>query len=226
MVNLFLLISKPYLIPSYEDVFISDVMVINLIAYLGVTFSLVLVHESGHILAMRAYGLPTKLGIGHRLLLVVLETNMASVWRLPVKDRNVLYLAGLCFDTVILFAALMCKLLFPNASGIFLSLISLAIYDVFIRVIYQCCVYMKTDLYYVFENITGYYNLMENAQQKIRNRIPFLKSTSHKDDIFLGEKYVSNWLCHLLYFWSNSHSFVIFNLLYPRITLCSRVSTP
>ena len=75
-------------------------------------------------------------------------------------------------------------------SGIFLSLISLAVYDVFIRVIYQCCVYMKTDLYYVFENVTGYYNLMENAQQKIRNRIPFLKSTSHKDEVFLGEKYV------------------------------------
>ncbi|MEH7112375.1 hypothetical protein V7124_08325 [Neobacillus niacini] len=190
LVNLILLISKPSLIPSYEDVFISDVMVINMIAYLGVTFSLVLIHEFGHILAMRAYTLPTKLGVGHRLLLVVLETDMGSVWRLPVKDRNVLYLAGLCFDTVILFVALMSKLIFPNASGIFLSLISLAVYDVFIRVIYQCCVYMKTDLYYVFENVTGYYNLMENAQQKIRNRIPFLKSTSQKDEVFVGEKSV------------------------------------
>ncbi|MEH7252293.1 hypothetical protein V7111_09230 [Neobacillus niacini] len=190
LVSLVLLISKPSLIPSYEDVFISDVMIVNMIAYLGVTFSLVLVHEFGHILAMRAYDLPTKLGIGHRLLLVVLETDMASVWRLPGKNRNVLYLAGLCFDTVILFGTLMSKLIFPNASGIFLSLMSLAVYDVFIRVIYQCCVYMKTDFYYVIENVTGYYNLMENAQQKIRNRIPFLKSASRKNEVFVGEKYV------------------------------------
>jgi putative peptide zinc metalloprotease protein len=188
--NCILLISKPSLFPSYQDVFISDVMAVNIIAYLGVTFTLVLIHEFGHILAMRAYNLPTKLEVGHRLLLVVLETNMASVWSLPSKVRNVLYLAGLCFDNVILFAALMSKLIFPNASGIFLSLISLAVYDVFIRVVYQCCVYMKTDLYYVFENVTGYYNLMENAKQKIKNQLPFLKSKGYKDDVFSGEKYI------------------------------------
>ncbi len=190
VVNLILLLTKPSLFPSYQDVFISDVMVVNMIAYLGVTFSLVLIHEFGHILAMRSYNLPTRLGVGHRLLLVVLETDMGSVWRLPVKDRNVLYLAGLCFDTVILFTALMSKLIFPNAPGVFLSLMSLAVYDVFIRVVYQCCVYMKTDLYFVIENVTGYYNLMENAKQKIRNQLPFLKSNTDKDEVFLGEKYI------------------------------------
>jgi putative peptide zinc metalloprotease protein len=188
IVSLGLLIAKPSLLPNYQDVFISDVMVLNLITFMGVTFSLVLVHEFGHILAMRAYNFPTKLGVGHRLLLVVLETDMTSVWRLPSKDRNVLYLAGMCFDTVILFIALVSKYAFPNSSGFFLSLITLAAYDVFVRIIYQCCVYMKTDLYYVFENVSGVHNLMENAQQMIRNRLPFLKSTLQKDEIFIGEK--------------------------------------
>ena len=49
---------------------------------------------------------------------------------------------------------------------------------------------MKTDLYYVFENITGSYNLMENAQQKIRNRLPFFKTNHDKDEVFPGEKYI------------------------------------
>jgi putative peptide zinc metalloprotease protein len=190
VVNLILLITKPSLIPHYQDVFISDVMAVNILAYLGITFTLVLIHEFGHILAMRAYNQPTKLEVGHRLLLVVLETDMGSVWSLPSKNRNVLYLAGLCFDNVILFAALMSKLIFPKSSGIFLSLISLAVYDVFIRVVYQCCVYMKTDLYYVFENMTGYYNLMENAKQKIKSQLPFFKSKNNKDEIFSGEKYI------------------------------------
>lgn len=190
LVNIILLISKPSLFPNYQDAFVSDVMVINIITYLAVTFSLVLVHEFGHIFATRAYNLPTKLGVGHRLLLVVLETDMTSVWRLPTRDRNVLYLAGLCFDTFVLFIALMSKLVFPNSSGIFLSLMTLAAYDVFVRIIYQCCVYMKTDLYYVFENITGSYNLMENAQQKIRNRLPFFNTSHDKDEVFPGEKYI------------------------------------
>jgi putative peptide zinc metalloprotease protein len=190
LVNLILLISKPSLFPNYEDVFVSDVMVLNIITYLVVTFSLVLVHEFGHILAMRAYNLPTKLGVGHRLLLVVLETDMTSVWRLPARDRNVLYLAGLCFDTFVLFIALMSKLVFPNSSGIFLSLMTLAAYDVFVRIVYQCCVYMKTDLYYVFENMSGSYNLMENAQRKIRNRLPFFKTNHDKDEVFPGEKFI------------------------------------
>ncbi|MFP7299176.1 hypothetical protein [Neobacillus niacini] len=188
--NLFLLLTNPYLFPRYQDVFISNIMAVNIIAYLGVTFTLVLIHEFGHILAMRAYNLPTKLEVGHRLFLVVLETDMASVWSLPSKDRNVLYMAGLCFDNVVLFAALLGKMIFPNLSGIFLALISLAVYDVFIRVVYQCCVYMKTDLYYVFENVTGYYNLMENAKWKIRNKLPFLKSKTTKDEVFKGEKYI------------------------------------
>jgi putative peptide zinc metalloprotease protein len=190
IVNLILLVTKPSLLPNYKDVFISDVMALNIIVFMAVTFLLVLVHEFGHILAMRAYNLPTKLGIGHRLMLIVFETDMTSVWRLPAKNRNVLYLAGLCFDNVILFAALMSKLIFPNSSGIFLSLMTLAAFDVFVRIIYQCCVYMKTDLYYVFENSTGSYNLMENAQQKIRNRLPFLKTTHDKDEVFPGEKYI------------------------------------
>ena len=128
------------------------------------------------------------MGVGHRLLLVVLETEMSSVWRLPAKDRNVLYLAGICFDTIVLSIVLVCQLIFPNVSGILLSLMTLAAYDVFVRIVYQCCVYMKTDLYYVFENVTGCYNLMENAQHMIRNRLPFLKSDQKKDDVFSGER--------------------------------------
>ncbi|MCM3694393.1 hypothetical protein [Neobacillus niacini] len=190
IVNLILLVTNPTLLPNYKDVFISGVMALNIITFLAVTFFLVLVHEFGHILAMRAYNLPTKLGIGHRLMLIVFETDMTSVWRLPAKDRNILYLAGLCFDMFVLFLALMSKLVFPNSSGIFLSLMTLAAYDVFVRIIYQCCVYMKTDLYYVFENITGSYNLMENAQQKIRNRLPFLKTTDDKAEVFPGENYI------------------------------------
>ncbi|MDQ1147487.1 putative peptide zinc metalloprotease protein [Bacillus sp. SORGH_AS 510] len=187
--NLFLLLSHPTLFPHYKDLFIFDYMALNIITWLGLTFCTVLIHEFGHVLAMRAYNLPTKLDVGHRLILVVLETDMSTVWKLPAKDRNLLYLAGLCFDMIILSLALVSQVIFINGSGIFLSIMSLIVLDTFIRLIYQCCIYMKTDLYYVFENVSGCYNLMENSQEKIKKWVPFLKFQG-EEVVFAGERKV------------------------------------
>jgi len=186
--NLILFIAKPSLFPHHEDIFVFDIMVLNVILWMTFTFFLVLIHEFGHILATRAYNLPTKLEIGHRLFFVVFETNMSSIWKLAPKDRNVLFLAGLCFDTVTLFISLVCQLVFSNESGIIIGLTSLAVFDIFMRMAFQCCFYMKTDLYFVFENVSGCYNLMENANQTIRKWFPFLKFPSHEEVEFESER--------------------------------------
>ncbi|MEH7011615.1 hypothetical protein V7087_12540 [Neobacillus niacini] len=188
LLNIVLFITFPSLLPHHEDIFVLDVMVINVPLWMSFTFLLVLVHEFGHILAMRAHNLPTKLEVGHRLFFVVLETDMSSVWKLAPKDRNVLYLAGLCFDNVILFTALIIQLLIPSGHEFMSGLMSLFVFDVVLRMIYQCCFYLKTDLYYVFENVTGCYNLMENALQAIRKQLSFLKSKSSEQVSFISER--------------------------------------
>lgn len=188
IINITLFIINPSLFPHHKDIFVFDIMVLNVILWMTFTFFLVLIHELGHILAMRAYNLPTKLEIGHRLFFVVLETDMSLVWKLPTKDRNVLFLAGLCFDIVFLFIALICQLILTDGTGIFFGITNLAVFDIFMRVAFQCCIYMKTDLYFVFENISGNYNLMENAKQKIRNWLPFLKPSSGNEVEFANEK--------------------------------------
>jgi hypothetical protein len=179
-----LLISHPNLFPRYKDIFIFKLMLVNIPVWMVLTFILVLIHEFGHILAVRSYNLPTKLEIGHRLFFVVLETDMSSVWKLDSKDRNKLYCAGLCFDTVMLFIALIGQLAFPKTQLLFHGILRMIVLDTFIRVVYQLCIYMKTDLYYVFENCTGCYNLMENAQQLFKRRFKI----SADDDIFESER--------------------------------------
>jgi hypothetical protein len=186
--NILLFMAKPSLFPNYKDLFIFDYMLLNIPAWMLLTIILVFIHEFGHILAMRAQNLPTKMEVGHRLFLVVLETDMSSVWKLPSKDRNVLYLGGLCFDTLILSLALIFQLIFANGSKVFLSIMSVVVLDTFIRMVYQLCIYMKTDLYYVFENVSGCYNLMENAQQMIRNWLPFRPSVSKSEVVFAEER--------------------------------------
>jgi hypothetical protein len=170
LLNIFLFSLNPHLFPHFKDVFIFNLMFQNIIVWFIIGGIVVLIHELGHILAIRAHGLPTKLEVGHRLFFIVLETDLSLGWKLPSKDRVFVYLAGMCFDNVVLFMALMAQVLFPNAPEIFTSIMAFLVLDVVIRLIYQCCVYMKTDLYYVLENLTGCHNLMENTKAFIFKR--------------------------------------------------------
>lgn len=199
IINIILFLLHPSLFPRHDDIFVFDIMVINVIFWMVLTFLFVLIHELGHVLAMRAHNLPTKLEIGHRMFFVVLLTDMSSVWKLTPKDRNVLFLAGLCFDSVLLFISLIVQLMFPNGHWFIIGLMNLVVFDAVLRVIYQCCFYMKTDLYFVFENITGCYNLMEMAKQTISKKFSFFKSKSSEEVVF-SEEIKTVFLYSIFYF--------------------------
>ncbi|TLS38265.1 peptidase [Pseudalkalibacillus caeni] len=184
--NIIIFSIKPELFPNYKDIFLFDSLMLNILLMMGLSLLLIVVHELGHVLAVRSYGLPTSLGISHRLFLVVFETDMTHAWRLPARERNVLYLAGMCFDNVVLFVALIAQIAFPEASSLFPGILAIAVLDIVIKMIYQCCFYMKTDLYYVFENTTGCYNLMENSKVYLRKWLPFLPAEKHTE-MFEGE---------------------------------------
>lgn len=187
ILNIVILFINPSFFPHFKDLFVFDTMLINMLLYMALSLLLLFVHEMGHVLALRAVGMPTKIEIGHRLFLVVFETDMSSVWRLPAKQRNVLYLAGLCFDNLVLFLALGTMLLFPNLPVVMTGILGVIVFDVMIRVVYQCCFYLKTDLYYVFENSSGCYNLLENTQAYFKGLF-FQKQKESSNEMFQGEK--------------------------------------
>jgi putative peptide zinc metalloprotease protein len=169
-----LIVYNPNLFPRYSDLFAFDLMLQNIVAWMLITFVLVLLHEFGHVLAVRSEGLPAKIEIGHRLFLVVLETDMSQVWKLPAERRNKLYLAGMYFDFVVLFLALLAQI-FTTEGSLIMGLLKLVVLDTFIRLVYQAAVFMKTDLYYVLENKTGCYNLMENGRNFLAKWLHFLR---------------------------------------------------
>ena len=160
--NIIILILNPELFPHYKNIFLFDSMVLNIISYLLISLVLILIHEFGHIIAIRSHDLPAKLSIGNRLIFIVFETDLTQAWKLDPKKRNILYLAGMSFEQVILFLAFFLMLLFPEAN--FVGILGVIVLDIFIKSIYQCCFYMKTDVYYVVENVTGCYNLMESGK--------------------------------------------------------------
>ncbi|WP_053361557.1 hypothetical protein [Bacillus sp. FJAT-27251] len=184
-----ILMVRPGLFPAYKDIFVFDLMMYNILVFLGLTFLLVVLHEIGHVLAMRAESLPTGISLGHRLFFIVLETDMSRVWTLPPHRRYRLYLAGLAFDAVVLFAALLVQLVF-SGHALSAGIAKMAAFSTFIRILYQCCVYMKTDLYYVIENHSGSYNLMENGQNYLRRWLPFLSEVKTSKEFAGEEKWV------------------------------------
>lgn len=179
-----MLVIKPDLFPGYKDLFVYDLMLGNVVALLLVTTVLVLLHEIGHVLAVRSEGLPARIELGHRLFFIVLETDMSQVWKLPAERRNRLYLAGMYFDMVVLFLALSVQF-FTNQETLMTALLKIVVLDTFIRLVYQAAVFMKTDLYYVFENWTGCYNLMENGRNLLGKWLPFLRVS--QTEVFPGE---------------------------------------
>jgi putative peptide zinc metalloprotease protein len=173
------------LFPRYKDLFVFDLMLKNVAVWLLISFLLVLLHEFGHVLAVRSEGLPAKIELGHRLFFIVLETDMSQVWKLPAEKRNKLYLAGMYFDMAVLFLALTAQF-FLMEGTIFNGLLKLVVLDTFIRLTYQAAVFMKTDLYYVIENKTGCYNLMENGRGFLAKWLPFFKVS--QTETFAGEE--------------------------------------
>ena len=191
--NIIILILNPEFFPHYKDLFLFDSMVLNILMYLSISLVLILIHEFGHVLAIRSHDLQAKLSIGNRLIFIVFETDLTQAWKLDPKKRNILYLAGISFEQIILFISFGVMLLFPDASII--GILGIIVLDIFIKLIYQCCFYMKTDVYYVVENITGCYNLMENGKIYLNS----LFKKRRKDENINKEMFQGEWNLIRLY---------------------------
>ena len=165
--NILILVLNPALFPHYQDIFLFDSMMLNMFTYLFISLALILIHEFGHIIAIRSHDLPAKLSIGNRLIFIVFETDLTAAWKLTPRQRNILYFAGMSFEQVIVFLAFSLMLLFPDANLV--GILGIVVFDIFIKTLYQCCFYMKTDVYYVVENVTGCYNLMESGKEYLRS---------------------------------------------------------
>lgn len=92
------------------------------------------------------------------------------------------------FEQIFVLIALSIQLLYPEATTILIGILGIIVLDIFIKTLYQCCFYMKTDVYYFVENITGCYNLMESGKQYLSRWLPFLRSDSSDTEVFDGEQ--------------------------------------
>ncbi|MEV4188409.1 hypothetical protein AB0J28_43940, partial [Streptosporangium canum] len=152
--------ASPSLFPSpARDAFLLDD--VGLSALLLVPFVLVstALHEGGHWLAARAIGVESRFGMDRRMMLPVLETDLSQIWTVPRRRRYGPLLGGMAVDVVLLSLLLGARLLIRQGTWSPDPLVDATLSTwVFVKLaglLWQCMVFLRTDLYGVLVNALG-----------------------------------------------------------------------
>jgi molybdopterin-synthase adenylyltransferase len=223
--SLFILLSIEKYRPNYESIIFVPDIVASISALIIVRTIIVLFHEFYHYLSMVNLNLGAKISISYRLFFPVLQTDLTEIWSLPRNKRYLPLLAGLAFDVVVLFFALLLKILWSNEIidlnpilERFLGAIALV---QIISIFFQFLIFLRTDIYGAFVHIFGCFNLFEVSLLKVKSLFVKLSRT---ENIVLSEAHrndlrMSKWFSVLSIFGASAMFYIfIFNVI-PSTTL-------
>lgn len=139
-------------------------------------------HEMGHLVAARAQGVSSRLGISRRLWVLVAETDMTGLWSVPKEQRYLPMLAGPLID-VTSAAAMLLVVFAADRHWISLwtpvvELLRAMCFLYQMRLLWQCFFFVRTDFYYVIASLFGCKSLMLDTQIYIQNKLRHLVSSA------------------------------------------------
>ncbi|HLN61580.1 MAG TPA: hypothetical protein VK464_08525 [Symbiobacteriaceae bacterium] len=159
------LILRPDLIPSPRDIWVTPRVMVNSLLMILTSWTMGAVHETAHLLTVRARGCTGSLSISHRLTYVVAHVDMTGVRTLPRAQRYAPYVAGMTWDAALWLACLGLRL-----AGVNWAPLGVVAFLCMVSLLFQCAFFMRTDLYYVFANYFRLGNLMEDTQRWLVNQ--------------------------------------------------------
>jgi putative peptide zinc metalloprotease protein len=165
----------PSLMPVPGDLYFSDHRTLTWTILLAANYATIFVHELGHLIAARAAGVSSRMGISNRLWYLVAETDLTGLWAVPKRQRYLPLLAGVLIDAVS--AALLILLLFADCQE-WLVLPSLGVrlmramaFTYLMRILWEFFFFVRTDLYYVIATLFNCKNLLGDTQVFLRNQL-------------------------------------------------------
>jgi putative peptide zinc metalloprotease protein len=170
-------------LPSRKALYFQQNLTLITFLLFSVHHAALLLHEMAHLVAAKAVGVASRLGIGHRLWILVAETDMSGLWAVPREKRYLPLLAGPLVDAAS--ASLLVIVLFgskhgwwPMAHGAE-AMISALLFIYLMSLLWQCFFFVRTDLYYVVSNYFGCKNLLGDTEALLRSWLgrclPFLR---------------------------------------------------
>lgn len=172
--------------PQAQNLLWNPSYTVDILTLLFLTPLMLFKHELGHLLAARAKGLAAELTFGNRLFYLVAVSRVAGIWTLPRRDRLLIYSAGMGVDCVV--AGLLTLMLFtvdrhlfgisPEVRGV----LGLIIISEYLGVAWECQIFLKTDLYHIFADLTDQHDLPERSRVLLygtwRRIVTFFRSSN------------------------------------------------
>jgi putative peptide zinc metalloprotease protein len=162
-----MMITDPALVPRYSDLVWSrhSGMVLAVNAALG--WSLVWLHELGHLTTARAAGVPARMSLSTRLQFLAAQTDVSGVWAAPRRTRITVYLAGIAVNLIV---ASTCVLILGLAGpgGLIRHLLAALALESLLLLPLQLLIFMRTDVYFLIQDMAGCANLYADGSAHIR----------------------------------------------------------
>ncbi|MBY8871438.1 hypothetical protein K7640_06215 [Micromonospora sp. PLK6-60] len=158
----------PTLAPSHRDLLWSGSSGLVLLGNFVIVWSLILLHEFAHLLTARAAGAPGRMSLGTRLQFLVAQTDVSGVWAAPRRARLTVYLAGIALNLVVSAAAVL-VLAGTGPAGTAGDLLAAVGLLSLTLVPAQFLVFMRTDAYFVLQDLTGCANLYADGSAYARH---------------------------------------------------------
>jgi putative peptide zinc metalloprotease protein len=139
------------------------------------TYAGIFLHELAHLVAARAVGVNSRMGISHRMWYLVAETDLTGLWSVPRRQRYLPMLAGMIVDSVV--AALLVLSLFAAhqhllvMSPFVLHLLRAMAFTNLLRILWQFFLFVRTDLYFVAVTYLNCKNLLIDTSAFLRNQL-------------------------------------------------------
>jgi hypothetical protein len=169
------LIYDPSLWPRGLDLFFTSHKTVMLTILLIVSFGSVVIHESSHVIAARAQGVNSRLGLGNRLWAFVVEADLTGLWSIPRRQRYLPMMAGSLFDAVMSSGLILVLLAHNHAlvvmSPITVQLLRAILLTYMTRIMWQTLLFVRTDYYYVIATFFNCRNLMGDTEDYLRNQL-------------------------------------------------------
>lgn len=171
--SIVLMILRPAYRPVMTDLFFHPNTGISLAVMGALSWVLTGIHELFHGLAGRLVGAPVRFRLGRRLFIPVFETDLSGLWALPRRQRYGPFLAGMAWDSLVLGAALLARLLIDAGLVRFIwpGLPAAIALHAMSGLLWQSLVFLRTDLYAVMVNLLGCRNLYRVTYLTLKGRL-------------------------------------------------------
>ncbi|WP_282701833.1 hypothetical protein [Streptomyces sp. CC219B] len=163
LVGLATLVLRKRSLPSWGDLFWSEYGTVNLLLQSFIAWCLIGLHELAHLVTARAAGASARVRLSTRLQFLVAQTEVSGMWLKSRRERLVVYLAGLALDGVVCSGCLLAM-----AFEVDSPLPAVVVMTLLISCANQAMIFMRTDLYFVMQDLSGCRNLYSDASAYIR----------------------------------------------------------